>query len=149
VAADTPFSLGEKVARVARRMRASLKEKRFARTLTPAPLPSLDKPGMRREGQALVRALIARRAGVRVSGRKLDGDGGRRPASHGHGDKKKQQIVHSPQPAVPLRRCAGQKRLPADDVNAELWRPQFRCAVSAVTLTLAYHRASNGYRRID
>jgi|HubBroStandDraft_4_1064222.scaffolds.fasta_scaffold277454_2 hypothetical protein len=54
-----------------------------------------------------------------------------------------------PKPAVPLRRCAGQKRLTGDVVKAEIWRPQFKCAVSAVTLMLADHRASNGYRRID
>ena len=54
-----------------------------------------------------------------------------------------------PKPAVPLRRCAGQKRLTGDDVKAKLWRTQFKCAVSAVTLMLAYHTASNGYRRID
>lgn len=39
-----------------------------------------------------------------------------------------------PKPAVPLRRCAGQKRLTAVNVKAELWRPQFKCAVSAITL---------------
>jgi hypothetical protein len=54
-----------------------------------------------------------------------------------------------PKPAVPLRRCAGQKRLTADDVKAEVWRPQFKRAVSAVTLPSAYSTASNGYRRID
>jgi hypothetical protein len=54
-----------------------------------------------------------------------------------------------PKPAVPLRRCAGQKRLTVDDVKAKLWRPQFKCAVIAVTLMLADHTASNGYRPID
>ena len=39
-----------------------------------------------------------------------------------------------PKPAVPLRRCGGQKRLTAGNVKAKLWRPQFKCAVSAVTL---------------
>jgi hypothetical protein len=42
-----------------------------------------------------------------------------------------------PKPAVPLRRCAGQKRLTGDDVKTKLWRTQFKCAVSAVTLILA------------
>jgi hypothetical protein len=42
-----------------------------------------------------------------------------------------------PKPAVPLRRCAGQKRLTGDDVKAALWRPQFKCAVSAVTVVCA------------
>jgi hypothetical protein len=42
-----------------------------------------------------------------------------------------------PKPAVPLRRCAGQKRLTGDDVKAKLWRTQLKCAVSAVTLMLA------------
>jgi hypothetical protein len=54
-----------------------------------------------------------------------------------------------PKPAVPLRRCAGQKRLTGDDVKARLWRPRFKCAVIAVTLMLADHTASNGYRLID
>jgi hypothetical protein len=54
-----------------------------------------------------------------------------------------------PKPAVPLRRCAGQKRLTGDDVKAKLWRTQFKCAVSAVTLMLADPRASNNYRPID
>jgi hypothetical protein len=54
-----------------------------------------------------------------------------------------------PKPAVPLRRCAGQKRLTGDDVNTHLWRPQFNCAVIALTLHAADHTASNGYRLID
>ncbi len=39
-----------------------------------------------------------------------------------------------PKPAVPLRRCAGQKRQASDDVKAELWRPRFKCTVIPVTL---------------
>ena len=39
-----------------------------------------------------------------------------------------------PKPAVPLRRCAGQKRQTADDVKTRSWRPRFKCAVIAVTL---------------
>jgi hypothetical protein len=53
-----------------------------------------------------------------------------------------------PKPAVPLRRCVGQKRLSGDDVKAKLWRTRFKCAVIAVTLVLADHRAPNGYRLI-
>jgi hypothetical protein len=107
-----------------------LKGKSALREPSPQPLQSLDKLGMRGEGQALVRALIARRAGVRVSRRKLDGDGGRRPASHGHGDKKKQQIVHSPQtrrppstlrrPKAPdRRRCQGRTMAPPVHMRSE------------------------------
>ena len=127
----SPFSLGEKVACVARRMRASLKEKRSARTLThPSPVPRQARDEGRGDAQALVRALIARRAGVRVSRRKLNGDGGRRPASHRHGDKKKQQILHSPQtrrppstlrrPKAPdRRRCQGRNMAPPVQMRSE------------------------------
>jgi hypothetical protein len=54
-----------------------------------------------------------------------------------------------PKPAVPLRRWARQWRLTGDDVKAEPWRTQFKCAVSAVTFRSASFTASNGYRRID
>ena len=54
-----------------------------------------------------------------------------------------------PKPAVPLRRCAGQKRLTGDDVKAELWHTQLEFAVSTLTLMLGDHTASNGYRGID
>jgi hypothetical protein len=54
-----------------------------------------------------------------------------------------------PKPAVPLRRCAGQKRRTGDDVKAELWRPRFKSAVIAVTLLPVDHTASNNYRPID
>jgi hypothetical protein len=96
----------------------------------PSPVPRQPRDEGRGDAQALVRALIARRAGVRVSRRKLDGDGGRRPASHGHGDKKKQQIVHSPQtrrppstlrrPKAPdRRRCQGRTMAPPVHMRSE------------------------------
>ena len=43
-----------------------------------------------------------------------------------------------PKPAVPLRRCVGQKRLTGDDVKAALWRTRFKSAVSAVTFMSTY-----------
>ena len=54
-----------------------------------------------------------------------------------------------PKPAVPLRRCAGQKRPAGDDVKTTLWRTRFKCAVIAVTLLPVDHTASNNYRPID
>jgi hypothetical protein len=57
--------------------------------------------------------------------------------------------LHRPQPAVPCRLCARQKRLTRVSVKAQSWRTPFKCAVSAVTLLSAYHAASNGYRLID
>jgi len=54
-----------------------------------------------------------------------------------------------PKPVVPLRRCAGQKRLTGDDVKAPLWRSRFKYAVIAVTFMSAYYRASKNYRPID
>ena len=143
------FSLGEKVARVARRMRASLKEKALRANPHPNPLPSLDKLGMRGEGQALVRALIARRAGVRVSRRKLDGDGGRRPASHGHGDKKKQQIVHSPQTRRPPSTLRRPKAPDRRRCQGRIVAPTVQMRSDRGHTLAAYHTASNGYRLID
>ena len=134
----SPFSLGEKVACVARRMRASSQtdegffrgEGALRAKPSPRPSPRQARDEGRGDAQALVRALIARRAGVRVSRRKLNRDGGRRPAGHGHGDKKKQQILHSPQtrrppstlrrPKAPdRRRCQGRTMAPPVHMRSE------------------------------
>jgi hypothetical protein len=78
-------------------------------------------------------AIIALGAAVRISGRERDGHCGRRPASHCHRDKKNQKILHRPQPAVPCRLCARQKRLTGIHVKPTSWRTPFKCAVIAVT----------------
>ena len=81
-----PFSLRQKRARAARRMRVSFRGEGAVRANPhPNPLPSLDKLGMRAE--RVQPRLIALGAGVRVGGRERDGRGGRRPAGQGHGDK--------------------------------------------------------------
>ncbi len=104
------------------------------------PSPSLIPRQARDEGRGpRPRArLIALGAAVRVSGHERNGDGGRHPASHGHGDKKNQQILHGPQTRRPPSTLRRPKAPDRRRCQAKLWRSQSKCAVSAVTLTVAH-----------
>jgi hypothetical protein len=87
-------------------------------------------------------ALIALGAVVRVSRNERDGYARRGPASHCHGHKKNQKILHRPQPAVPRRRSVRHKPPSSDRVNP-LFRAIGRNAMCARSHSHA--RWSNGY----